>query len=214
MLARYRSVIGGVGAVALLLGSVSCGNVAGQSKAPVTVVVDLIEAASGADPGNMGGFLLSDVQVLVEQTVGGQTVLVPTIFNDVARATMHLIAKDAGNGSNALAPTPWNAVTLNRYRIEFVRADGRNTPGVDVPYPVDGAVTVTLSSQPSQVPFEIVRHQAKLEQPLRSLAGFGGRLFISTIANITFYGVDQVGNPIQAKGSISVSFGDYADPDS
>jgi hypothetical protein len=214
MLARYRPVIGGVGALALLLGSVSCGNVAGQSKAPVTVVVDLVEAASGADPGNMGGFLLSDVQVLVEQTVGGSTVLVPTIFNDVARATMHLIAKDVGNGSNALAPTPWNAVTINRYRIEFIRADGRNTPGVDVPYPVDGAVTVTLSQQPTTVPFEIVRHQQKLEQPLRSLAGFGGRLFISTIAHITFYGVDQVGNPIQAKGSISVSFGDYADPDS
>ena len=213
MLARYRPVIGGVGAVALLLGSVSCGNVAGQSKAPVTVVVDVVEAASGADPGNMGGFLLSDVQVLVEQDTPDGPVLVPTIFNDVARATMHLIAQDVGNGNNALAPTPWNAVTLNRYRIEYIRADGRNTPGVDVPYPVDGAVTVTLSQQPTTVPFEIVRHQQKLEQPLRSLAGFGGRLFISTIANITFYGVDQVGNPIQAKGSISVSFGDYADPD-
>lgn len=214
MRARFRPVIGGVAAVALLLGSVSCGNVDGHGKGPVTVVIDSIQAASGADPGEMGGFLLSDVQTLVEQTVGSETVLVPTIFNDVAEATMHLIAKDVGNGQNALAPTPWNAVTINRYRIEYVRADGRNTPGVDVPHPVDGAVTVTLSAQPTIVPFEIVRHQAKLEQPLRSLAGLGGRVFISTIAQITFYGVDQVGNPAQAKGTISVSFGDYADPDS
>jgi hypothetical protein len=214
MLARYRPVIGAVGAVALLAGSVSCGNVQEQGRAPALVVVDLVEAASGADPGAMGGFLLSDVQTLVEQTVGGETVMVPTIYNDVARATMHLIAKDAGNGNNALAPTPWNSVTLTRYRVVYIRADGRNTPGVDVPFPVDGAVTVTLSQQPTIVPFEIVRHQQKLEQPLRSLASFGGRIFISTIAEITFYGEDQVGNAVQAKGTISVSFGDYADPDS
>jgi hypothetical protein len=167
-------------------------------------VVDLVEAASGADPGAMGGFLLSDVQTIVDGT--------PTIFNDVARATMHLLPKDAGNGTNALAPTAWNAVTINRYRITYTRADGRNTPGVDVPFPVDGAVTVTLSPSPTVVSFEIVRHQQKLEQPLRSLAGFGGRVFISTIAEITFYGVDQVGNAAQAKATINVSFGDYADP--
>ncbi len=204
MLARYRPVIGAVAAVALLAGSVSCGNVRDQGRAPVTVVVDSVEAASGADPGEFSGFLLSDVQTRVDGN--------PVIFNDVARATMHLIAKDAGNGQNALAPTPWNAVTLSRYRIVYLRADGRNTPGVDVPYPVDGAVTVTLTQQPTIVPFEIVRHQQKLEQPLRSLANFGGRIFISTIAEITFYGQDQVGNAVQAKGSISVSFGDYADP--
>jgi hypothetical protein len=204
MLARYRPVIGAVGAVALLAGSVSCGNVQQQGRAPVTVVVDLVEAASGADPGEMSGFLLSDVETVVEGT--------PSIFNDLGRATMHLIAKDAGNGQNALAPTPWNSVTINRYRIVYLRADGRNTPGVDVPHPVDGAVTVTLTQQPTIVPFEIVRHHQKLEPPLISLARFGGRVFIATIAEITFYGQDQVGNAVQAKGRINVSFGDYADP--
>jgi len=204
MLARYRPVIGAVGAVALLAGSVSCGNVLEHGRAPVTVVVDLVEAASGAEPGDMSGFLLSDVETLVDGN--------PSIFNDLGRATMHLLAKDVGNGQNALATTPWNAVTINRYRIVFTRADGRNTPGVDVPHPVDGAVTVTLTQQPTVVPFEMVRHQQKLEQPLISLARFGGRIFIATMAEITFYGQDQVGNAVQAKGHINVSFGDYADP--
>lgn len=212
MRARYRAVIGRAAAVVLLAGSVSCGNIAEQGKAPVTVIIDSLEAASGAEPGNMGGFLLSDVQTLVDQEVGGETVRVPVIFNDVARATMRLITKDGGNQQNSLAPTPWNAVTINRFHINFIRADGRNTPGVDVPYPVDGALTATLTMTPTTVPFEIVRHQQKLEQPLRSLASFGGRVFISTIAEITFYGVDPVGNAVQAKGTISVSFGDYADP--
>lgn len=212
MRARNRPVMAGAAVMALLAGSISCGDVVRQGKAPVLLVVDSLQAASGAAPGEMGGFLLSDVQTLVDQTVGGQTVQVPVIFNDVAEATLRLIAKDVGTGLNNLAPTPWNAVTIKRYHIKFIRADGRNTPGVDVPYPVDGAVTATLSGTPTVVPFEIVRHQQKLEQPLRSLANFGGRLFISTIAEITFYGTDQVGNDVQGTATISVSFSDYADP--
>ena len=213
MRAIHRSFIRRAAAVALVAGSVSCGDVVRQDRAPVLVVIDSMEAASGADPGTMSGFLLSDVQTLVEQQVDGETVRVPTIFNDVGQATMRIIPKDAGNGAVSLAPSPWNSVTINRYRISFVRADGRNTPGVDVPFPVDGAVTATLGSTPTVVPFEMVRHQQKLEQPLRSLANFGGRLFISTIAEITFYGADQVGNSVQVKGTISVSFSDYADPE-
>ena len=205
MRASYRPVSSCAAAIAVLVGSASCGNVREQGKGPATVVIDLVEAASGAEPGNMGGFLLSDVQTIVDGN--------PVIFNDVAQATMRIISKDAGNGQNALAPTAWNSVTINRYRITFIRSDGRNTPGVDVPFPVDGAVTVTLSGTPTVVPFEIVRHQQKLEQPLRSLASFGGRLFISTIAQITFYGTDQVGNAAVATGTINVSFSDYADPD-
>jgi hypothetical protein len=213
MRAVHRSFVRRVAAVALVVGSVSCGDVVRQDRAPVLVVIDTMEAASGADPGTMTGFLLSDVQTLVEQQVDGEAVRVPTIFNDVGQATMRIIPKDAGNGSISLAPTPWNNVTINRYHIAFLRADGRNTPGVDVPFPVDGAVTATVGSTPTVVPFEMVRHQQKLEQPLRSLANFGGRLFISTIAEITFYGADQVGNSVQVKGTISVSFSDYADPD-
>lgn len=213
MRAIHRSFVRRVAAAALVVGSVSCGEVVRQDRAPVLVVIDTMEAASGADPGTMTGFLLSDVQTLVEQQVDGESVRVPTIFNDTGQATMRIIPKDAGNGSVSLAPSPWNNVTINRYHISFLRADGRNTPGVDVPFPVDGAVTATLGSTPTTVPFEMVRHQQKLEQPLRSLANFGGRLFISTIAEITFYGADQVGNSVQVKGTISVSFSDYADPD-
>ncbi len=197
--------------MALLAGSVSCGDVVRQGKAPVIIVFDNMQAASGADPGTMGAFLLSDVQSLEEREVGGQTVSVPVIFNDIGQATMRLIPKDAGTGAVNLNPTPWNAVTLNRYRITYIRTDGRNTPGVDVPFPVDGALTATLSASPVIVPFEIVRHQQKLEQPLASLANFGGRVFISTIAEITFYGADQTGNDVQGKATISVNFGDYAD---
>ena len=77
MRASYRPVIAGAAAIVVLAGSASCGDVVRQGKAPVIVVVDSMEAASGADPGDMGGFLLSDVQTLVDQTVDGETVRVP-----------------------------------------------------------------------------------------------------------------------------------------
>ena len=44
----------------------------------------------------------------------------------------------------------------------------------------------------------MVRHQAKLEQPLRALVNNGGRVFISTVAEVTFYGADLAGNDVQA----------------
>ena len=213
---HMRAVPGSKKAAAVLLaavlGSVSCGDVTRTGKSPVMIMIESIEAASGAQPELMGAFLLSDVQTLVAQTINGQEVRVPTIFNDLGQATMRLEPKDRGLSGTGGSIFPINQVVLNRYHIQFRRADGRNTPGVDVPFPFDGAMTMTLSESPVTVGFEVVRHQAKLEAPLRALANFGGRLFISTFADITFYGQDLAGNEIQVTGTLNVSFSDYADP--
>jgi len=177
------------------------------------LVIQSLEGASGADPQAFSGFLLSDVQTLVTQVVEGAEVRVPTIFNDIGQATLRLEPKDRGLSGTGGTVSPLNQVVLNRYHIVYRRADGRNTPGVDVPYAVDGALTATIGESPVTVAFEMVRHQAKLEPPLRPLASFGGRLFISSFADVTFYGADLAGNEIQATGTISVSFSDYADPE-
>ena len=55
--------------------------------------------------------------------------------------------------------------------------------------------------------------QAKAEPPLKSLQGQGGANVISTIADVTFYGKDQTGNDVAVKGSISVNFADWGDPE-
>jgi hypothetical protein len=208
MRAVIRPSATGAAAVVLLLASISCGDVSRTGRAPSILVIESLEAASGAEPQAFSNFLLSDVQTMVEQTVNGADVLVPTIFNDVGQATLRLEMKDQGSP----LPTPINQVKINRYRIVFRRTDGRNTPGVDVPFGTDGALTATVGGSPVTVGFEMVRHQAKLELPLRPLAGFGGRVFVSTIAEITFYGVDLAGHEIQTSGTMSVSFADYADP--
>jgi len=172
------------------------------------VIIESITAASGAKPGEFGTPLYSDVVTYVEQQAGGQTVLVPTIYSDVGQARIRVAMK---NPSALTSPT--NTITINRYRVTFQRADGRNTPGVDVPYGFDGAATLSVAADGiGTVGFEVVRHQAKEEPPLRNLAGNGGAQMISTIAEITFYGRDQAGNEVSASGLLSVNFGDFGDP--
>jgi len=213
MRAVFRSSIAAAGVTALALASASCGDVSRTGRSPSLLILQNLEGASGADPQAFSSFLLSDVQTLVTQTVNGQDVDVPVIFNDLGQATMRLELKDRGLSGTGGTIAPLNQVSLNRFHVAFRRADGRNTPGVDVPFPVDGAVTAIVGESPVTIPFELVRHQAKLEAPLRALANFGGRLFISTIAEITFYGADLAGNEIQVTGTMGVSFSDYADPE-
>jgi hypothetical protein len=50
---------------------------------------------------------------------------------------------------------------------------------------------------------------AKQEAPLVQLVD--SPTIISTIADITFYGQDRVGNEISVMGSISVDFGNFGD---
>ena len=137
-----------------------------------------------------------------------------SIFDDIGEVTLKISPKDIGLGTTATLPSLNNEVTLTRYHVEYVRADGRNTPGVDVPYPFDGAISGTVPANGTLIiGFELVRHSAKLESPLVQLQNIQTDLsIIATIANVTFYGQDQAGNVVSVTGSISVNFGNFADP--
>jgi len=114
--------------------------------------------------------------------------------------------------NQSIPASPLNSVTLTRYRVSFRRTDGRATPGIDVPYGFDGGLGITIPTDgAADVSFEIVRHQAKLEPPLRQLRNTGSLGFISTIAEITFWGHDQNGNEVSVTGRMDVQFGDFAD---
>ncbi|MCC7177960.1 MAG: hypothetical protein IT177_06160 [Acidobacteria bacterium] len=198
-----RTLAGLAVAVSSIIGLTSCASeLTRTGSSPAFVIIDSIVGASGAEPEEFGSPLASDVQT------GGGT------FNDLGRATLRLGLRNPGSATNPTAPSTLNTITLSRYRVEFRRSDGRNTQGVDVPYAFDGAATVTIPAQGStEVIFEVVRNQAKLEAPLSNLRGLGGRLIISTIAEITFFGRDQVGNEVVATGTLSVNFADFADPE-
>jgi hypothetical protein len=129
----------------------------------------------------------------------------PTVFGDQGKVQLSLGLRDETNG---IAPSKANSITISRYRVSYRRADGRNTPGVDVPYGFDGAATGTVSGT-LELGFSLVRVTAKNESPLIQLRSNG--VFITTIADVTFYGRDQVGNEVSISGSIQIDFGNFGD---
>jgi len=194
-----RTAARGLAAAALAgvaaLGTASCASdTISTGDSSVYLVVTRFEAAPGGSEGNFDSKLSSDV------------ITSGTVFEDLGRIGLALGRK------NVNAPlSENNQVTISRYRVTFARADGRNTPGVDVPYPFDGAVTFTVTETGSSGTFLLVRPQAKLEPPLIGLRGGGGAIAITTLAEVTFYGRDQVGNDVSATASMTVTFADYGD---
>ncbi len=203
-----KSIRTAVIAAAVLVGCISCGDVVRESHAPVLLnVASLAGAPSGGFGANQfSNVLFSDVQVMVTAPAPcAPASPCPTIYADRGQAVISSAMKDVG-----VSPTTNNQVTINRYHVEFRRADGRNMEGVDVPRSFDGAVTATIPANGSQaVGFELVRHVAKEESPLASLVSSTN--FITAIAIVTFYGTDAVGNVVSAQGQMSVNFGNFGD---
>jgi hypothetical protein len=188
--------------ISLGLLTASCGTLARQGTASSFLIIKTLEGASGAEPDKLGGTLNSDVLTVVKS--------VPTIFNDVGSAEFLLGLKDPGTTATPTEPAQPNWVTLDRYHVRFIRSDGRNVEGVDVPYAFDNGITATITGEGGSVGFTIVRTQAKMEAPLAALAGNG--LVVATIAEVTFYGHDQTGRTVSVTGTIGVSFANYGDP--
>lgn len=218
---RTALVVGMAGTAVLGAG---CGEFVRQGRGPVQAIVTTLEGAPGAEPDKFGGTLSSDVLTLVKKDENGVKIKVPTIFSDVGRVTITLALKNPGAPGSPVAPTAMNDVTFTRYRVVYVRADGRNQPGVDVPYAFDSAATFTARvGAPVTAGFELVRLISKEEAPLRALCAsfpFCGATpttqntaLITTIADVTFYGQDRAGNDVSAGGSIGITFGDFGDPE-
>jgi hypothetical protein len=195
----------------LVASATACGDVVRDGRASTFVVVDALQGAKGNTPSTFQGFLQSDVLTLV--TSGGvctQATPCPTIFNDVGQVTLRLAPKNIGTEASPISPTTNNEVTITRYHVAYRRADGRNTPGVDVPFGFDGAATATIPVTGSvNVAFELVRQVAKAESPLVELVT--NRSIITTLTDVTFYGRDRVGNDVTVTGTIQIDFGNFGD---
>jgi hypothetical protein len=200
-----------VGAAVVL--SASCGDVARSSRSPVYLVLNTLQATPGGGhgAGTFTGTLNSDVIVnATSPPPCSAATPCPTVFNDVAQAQLSLAMKDVGTTATPNLPTSNNQVTITRVHVEYVRADGRNTLGVDVPYPFEGAVTGTVPAGGTlTLGFEIVRHAAKEESPLVQLQTSAS--VITTIARVTFYGTDLVGNAVTVTGQIQINFANFGD---
>ncbi len=193
-------------ALSALLSTTGCGDKVLQGKGSSYLIVSLLEAAPGAQPQSFATYLQSDVVT----NVTTNSVAIPTIYEDIGQVTLRLAMKDP---TTIIGPTDTNTITIDRYHVDYVRSDGRNTQGVDVPYSFDGAATGTVGvTAGSTLTFVLVRAQAKSEAPLMALRNNGGAQVISTLAQVTFYGRDQAGNTVSVSGTISINFADWGDP--
>ena len=190
----------------------SCGDVVRSGRAPVFLVIDSLQASRGGPTtGTFTSTLSSDVLTLVTTPAPCTTDNpCPTIFGDSGQASLRLSPKDIGPVGAPTTPSSNNEVTITRVHISYRRTDGRNTPGVDVPFAFDTASTATVPAASAvTIGFPLVRNTAKEESPLVQLVTNG--IIVSTIADVTFYGCDQVGNDISATGSIGIAFGNFGD---
>jgi hypothetical protein len=206
-----RTFIRGFCLAALIAVTASCGDVSRQGSSPVYLVIDVLAGQRGAPTlGPPSNPLISAVLTNVTTPAPCSTTSpCPTVFGDAGQVTLRAPLKDIG-ATAALAPTSNNEVTINRLHVDYTRADGRNTPGVDVPFGFDSAITGTITPGATlQLGFELVRVVAKQESPLVQLKTSSN--IISVVATVTFYGVDRVGNNIQTSGQIQIEFGNFGD---
>jgi hypothetical protein len=170
----------------LLAATTSCGGAALNGQSPVYLTVVTLTAGTGFT-----------ATTLLSSVASGK--------DDLAQIGLELTPKLVTTPPTV--PTSNNQVTLTRYNVAYSRADGQNTPGVGVPYGFDGVLTATVlpGATTTSIQFELVRLVAKEEPPLVQLIENPGTV-INTIATVTFYGSDQVGNAVSVAASMSIEF--------
>ena len=195
-------------AVALI--SYACTEVEDNSESASLLVVSSITGLPGGEGEEPGAPLLSDV--CDSPNDQPQDPSVCTVFNDNATVTFENEFLQLGPGANIRPPSFMNDIIVTQFRVDFVRANNRNTPGIDVPFGVDGVMNVRVPVNSSvSAPILIVRHVAKREPPLSELS-FGSEGVLTANAQIRFFGHDIAGRNVSAVGFLEVHFANFGEP--
>jgi hypothetical protein len=161
-----------------------------KDKSDTYIRISDIVGVSGHDD-EEGDFILSDVD---------------PVFNDNVTLTIEAYSKNLIDETSSFLKD----VTLEQYDIRYVRADGHNIEGVDVPYGISGKLTQTIFvGGNAEIGVVVVRHQAKIEPPLKNI-GTGGLELLRVDALITVYGRTGAGDVVKAEASIMINFANYS----
>jgi hypothetical protein len=131
---------------------------------------------------------------------------VSPIFNDNASVELQALPKNP----NLTGAAPFEDVLVTRYEVRYIRSDGHNREGVDVPYRITGGLsTIVPYDGEGEVAFVVVRHQAKFEPPLSNLVD--EPVVLTVIAEITLHGQTTTGRAVTARGFLTINFANFAD---
>lgn len=164
----------------------------------------VVESIMGTDiDGIDADFLQSDV-VLTDSVTGAQSWRADSV-NVTLSASM--LDPDPLFGTSQ-----YNDIQVTRYVVTYIRSDGKNIQGLDVPYSFEGGLSVLVRiGQLANVRFVIVREVAKQEAPLLSLYQAYQGDVLNVTARVDFYGHDLANKNVKATGFLPVYFANYAD---
>lgn len=207
---RGRAATGAFAAALAVLFSAGCGEYVRQGRSPSQLVIVRLETPATEIRELQGG---TGVPGKLEEVqgfgVGPLNSDVNPVVQNRGRVLLRQILRDQGAPGATAAPTPLNDVTVTEYEVRYRLANGRSTPGVDVPQPIRGGLTITIQgANTASAEFELVRAIAKMEPPLAALKN--SSVVLTVIADITFYGRDQAGNAVSVTGSVQINFADFA----
>ena len=134
-----------------------------------------------------------------------------TVFNDNALIAFRNDYLQIGPGIG-LSPSYINDIIVTQYRVDYFRPNNRNTPGVDVPFGIDGSMNIRVLVNASQTQtILVVRHTAKREPPLSELDSGPGEQVLTCNAQMKFFGADISGHTVSATGFLEIHFANYGE---
>ena len=190
-------------AVALI--SYACTDVEDNSESASLLTVSEVIGDPGDEGGEVGVPLLSDLCDTADEDPE-----FCVVTNDNADVTFDNDFLQIGPGAG-FDPSFMNDIVVTQYRVDYVRPNNRNTPGVDVPFGIDGTMNVRVPVNGSvTVGVLVVRHIAKREPPLSAVTAEGEGILTAN-AVLKFFGHDIAGRAVTATGFLEVHFADYGE---
>jgi hypothetical protein len=195
-----------IGFVVLI--SYGCTKVEDDSRSGSLLVVDSVNGLPGGAGETAGVPLLSDI--CDEDSLNPS---VCTVFNDDAEIEFSNEFLQIGPGAGVGEPGFIADIIVNRYRVDYFRSNGRNTPGVDVPFAIDGTMNVRVPVDGNATAtIVVVRHEAKKEPPLAELQFGPSEGTLTLNAQMQFFGHDIAGRTVSATGFLEIHFAAFAEP--
>jgi len=199
---NHRHLKRTIGAAVLLAASfllISCNPVENESQSASLLIV---ESLTGMDISGTEGFFLQSDVLIVDPATGAASVR-----SDSAKATFRATTLDP---APLLGTSQYNDIQITRYVVTYIRADGRNKEGVDVPYSFEGSLSAIIRIGIStSVSFVIVREVAKQEPPLFNLRAALPGDILNVTAKVDFYGRDLANKTVKATGMLPIFFANY-----
>lgn len=169
-----------------------------HSSSSILLVTEVI---GHTETGDTADFLQSDVY---EGVPGAGTIVA-----DIVSATLEAKLKEPE--SIGAGPSYRNRIFVHTYEVRYTYVDSLNMATTSVPATFQGRLSVGIDiGSSASIEFVIVRELAKAESPLSDIIVDPSRL-LQVVAQITFYGEDIAGHPVQATGYLTIYFAEYTD---